>query len=195
MKYVKILGLLAVAAAAMMAFAGSASATTLTSPKGVTYTGPIIAEAEGHAILHNPAAKIECASTVHGNVEKHGTGVTVEGTISTLDFTGCTGSWTVTGTGGTLIAHWITGTNNATLTSTGATVTAVNDSLGITCRYATSATHIGTLTGAANDESHATLHINASIPFHSGSIFCGSGNSAWTAAYTVTTPKGLIVDA
>ena len=69
MKYVKMLGLLAVAAAALMAFAGTASATTVTSG-GVTYTGEIAASAEGHAVLDNPIAKIECASTVAGTGER-----------------------------------------------------------------------------------------------------------------------------
>ena len=190
MKYLKILGLLAVAASAMMAFAGSASATTLTAPAGTTYTGEIVAENEtGHVRLHNPAANIECSSTVKGTVTGHGASVTAEGEISTLDFTPCTGNWTVTGNiGGTLIAH-----TGGAITSTGATVTAVNDSLGITCRYATNATSIGTLTGATSSTTHATLDISASIPFHSGSIFCGSGASAWTGNYTVTTPKGLVI--
>ena len=129
----------------------------------------------------------------HRSVSTHGSGVTVSGPISALSFTGCTGTWTVSVTnGGSLEAH-ATGGGNATLTSSAATVVAVNDSLGITCRYKTENTDIGTLTGAASSTSHATLDISASIPFHSGSIFCGSGASAWTGSYTVTTPKGAIV--
>ena len=74
MKYLKMLGLMAVAAAAMMAFAGSASAATLTSPAG-TYAGPgtvIHAESEGHATLDSPIGQIRCNSTVEGEVEKGG---------------------------------------------------------------------------------------------------------------------------
>ena len=52
MKYVKILGLLAVAATALMAFAATASATTATS-NGSTYTEGIKAANEnGHGKLH-----------------------------------------------------------------------------------------------------------------------------------------------
>ena len=189
MKYVKILGLLAVAASALMAFAATASADTATSPTGTTYTGTIHAESEGHAILHNPIAKIECPSTVHGHIEVHGAGKTVSGKITTLTFGPCTDEWHVTVvSAGSLSVHGVTGTENGDVFSTGATVEATR--FGLTCRYTTNNTTIGTLTGG----SPATLDINASIPFHSGSIFCGSGATAWTGAYKVTTPSSLYID-
>jgi|SRR6476469_2097343 len=191
MKYVKMLALLAVAAAALMAFAGTASATVITS-NGSAYTGTIEASAEGHAVLDNPIAKIECASTVAGSIESHGTGVTAKGPISALSFTGCTDSWHVTVvSSGSLEGHYLEGTN-VTLTSSGATVEATR--FGISCRYATSSTHVGTITGSKNTGGTATFHINASIPFHSGSIFCGSGATAWTGSYSVTSPMNLDVD-
>lgn len=198
MKYIKIMGLLAVAAAALMAFAGSASATTLTAPSGTVFTGTLEASAEGHVVLDNPIAKIECASTVKGAVTQHGTGVTVKGTIAKEDltFTGCTNSWHVTVVSpGTLEIHNISGTHDGTLTSSGATVESTR--FGITCRYATNATHIGRLTGAPaiNEPEHATLDISAGIPFHGGSGLCGEGNTTWTGSYTVTTPTNLSVDA
>jgi hypothetical protein len=188
MKYVKILGLLAVAAAALMAFAGSASATTLTSPKGTTYTGKIHAVSEGHAVLHNPIAKIECASTVEGEVTSHGSGVTVVGHISTLDFTNCTNSWHVTTVApGFLEIHW-TSANNGTLTSSEAKVSSTR--FGITCTYGTNKTDIGTVTGGKT----ATLDIEGSIPFLEGSGLCGSGATQWTGSYSIDTPDELLVD-
>ena len=84
MKYAKMLGLLAVAAAALMAFAGVASATTLTSPSGTTYTSTIKATSEGTTTLHNSSLGIAVSceeSTVEGKVEKHGSGVTVPATF------------------------------------------------------------------------------------------------------------------
>ena len=167
MKYAKILGLLAVAAAAMMAFAASASATAVTS-NGSVYTGVIKATHEGtHVTLHNAAAEIPCNSSVEGSVESHGSSSTAAGKITSLVFNNCTGGWTVTvNTPGTLEVHttWTrtihepggqvtehtnpNSTNNGTLTSSGATVTATNHALGLTCRYATNATDIGTLTGS-----------------------------------------------
>ncbi len=190
MKYIKILGLLAVAAAAMMAFAGSASATTVTSNDGTTPT--IEASAEGHAVLHNPIAKIECASTVKGAVESHGSGVTAKGNIASLTFGSpvgtCTNDWHVTVvSAGSLEIHSI-GSGNGTLTSSGATVEATR--FGINCRYSTNNTDIGTVTGGE----HATLHIQASIPFHSGSFLCGSGATVWTGSYKVSSPTNLTVD-
>jgi hypothetical protein len=196
MKYVKILGLLAVSAAALMAFAATASATQVTAPAGTLYTGTITAEAEnGHVKLHNPAALIECASAVDGHLSSHGSAVTASGPITALSFTGCTGAWTVTvNAPGTLEAHKNAGDHNAVLTSSGATVTAFNHSLGINCRYLTANTTIGTVTSAASSTGHATLDISANIPFHSGSPFCGTGTTAWTGQYKVTSPTGLTFD-
>jgi hypothetical protein len=196
MKHVKILGLLVVAAAALMAFAGTASATTLTSPTGVPYTGAIKSVHEGtHVVLDNPVAKIECNSTVEGSkVESHGAGVTAKGPINSLAFTNCTNSWHVTVvSAGSLEVHGNAG-NTGTLTSSGATVTSTR--FGIECRYATNNTDIGTITGSSHTKGgHATLHITAAIPFHGGSSFCGSGATTWTGSYTVTTPSTLYIDA
>jgi len=187
MKYVKILGLLAVAAAALMAFAGTASATTVTSAEGTTPT--LSSSAEGHVVLDNPIAKIECASAVTGKVESHGAGVTAKGNISALSFTNCTNSWHVTVvTAGSLEVHSI-GSGDGTLTSSGATVESTR--LGVICRYVTSSTDIGTVT----DGTHATLDISAAIPFHSGSGLCGTSATTWTGSYKVNSPTNLVIDA
>jgi hypothetical protein len=194
MKYVKILGLLAVAAAALMAFAASASATTVTTETagGAIDSTPIIHAVNegGHVSLANTTANIECSSTVEGEVESHGSGVTAGGKISILEFTGCTNGWTVkVEANGSLEVHYTSG-SNGTLTSSGATVTAILHTLfgDITCRYSTNNTHIGTLTGG----SPGTLHITGSIPFHSGGGLCGTGNSQWSGNYVTTLP--LFVD-
>ena len=191
MKYVKMLGLLAVAAAALLAFAGSASADEATSPTKTVYTGSIVAKAEGHAVLHNPIAKIECPSTVQGEIEKHGAGKgNVEGKISSLTFNNCTDSWhvTVVAAGSLAVDAYTATGGDGDVYSTGATVEATR--FGISCRYATSGTTVGRLTGGKT----ATMDIEASIPFHSGSIFCGSGATKWTGGYEVTTPDELWVD-
>jgi len=191
MKYVKILGLLAVAAAALMAFAGAASATSVTSPTGtvLSSTKAIHAVNEGgHVKLANPIANIECSSTVEGKISTQGAGVTAEGGISTLDFTGCTNSWVVTTVSpGTLIAHW-TGGYNGILTSTGAKVRAVR--IGITCVYETNATEIGVITGG----NPATLAISARIPINEkeSSTLCGTGTFAWSGSYVTT--EALYID-
>jgi hypothetical protein len=172
---------LAMAAASILWMAAAtASATNIEAPEGTIYTGPVAAEAEGHVVLDNPIAKIECASTVEGEIESHGEGVPAKGNLSTLTFTGCTDSWHVTVvTAGSLSIEHTSG-SDGDLFSTGATVEATR--FGITCRYATNNTTVGTVTGGAP----ATLDISASIPFHSGSVFCGSGGTAWTGSYEVT---------
>jgi hypothetical protein len=98
MKYVKILGLLAVAAAAMMAFAASASATIVTTTTGGAAATPKIhaVNENTHVTLANPIANISCSSTVEGEVESHGSEAPASGKIGTLLFTGCTNSWHVT---------------------------------------------------------------------------------------------------
>jgi hypothetical protein len=186
MKYVKILGLLAVAGAAMMALAASASATTITTTTGGSAATPTIHAVNelGHVSLHNPEANIECASTVEGTVERHSPTGTAGGNISNLSFTGCTNGWTVTvNSPGSLEVHWTSG-HNGTLTSSGATVTATLNLFffHVTCRYATNGTDIGTITGG----NPATLDIEANIPFHGGSAACGEEPSAWTGKYITT---------
>jgi hypothetical protein len=207
MRYVKVLGLLAVAAAALMAFASTALADVATSPTGTTYTvtdtkekeggghetvftRPLSAEAEGHAVLDNPIAKIECPSTVSGEIESEDKeGENVSGSIKSLTFNNCTDSWHVTVvSAGSLSVNGSAGSYNGDVFSTGATVEATR--FGITCRYATSNTTVGTATSG----SPATMHINANIPFHSGSVFCGSGATAWTGSYEVSAPSSLYVE-
>jgi hypothetical protein len=189
MKYVKILGLLAVAAAALMAFAGVASADQVsTSTGGAAATPTVHATSVGHAILHNPIAKIECNSTVEGKVESHGAGKVVKGKITKLTFEPCTNSWHVTPILNGELELEATSNYNGNVYSVGTTVETTR--FGITCLYATTTTtKIGTFTGGLD----AKLDIEANIPFHGGSSFCGSTATAWTGTYTVNTPAGLFL--
>jgi hypothetical protein len=198
MKYVKILGLLAVAAAAFMAMAATASATILTSPTGTTYTSKIVAEAEHPpgVTLHGSFTSVNCTnSLVEGNVEKHGAGVTAGGIVSKLTFTNCNFPVKVLKNGSLEIhpincnaAKYCTGT----LTSTGAEVT-IETSIA-SCIFATASTDLGTLTGTDDTKGHATLDISAEIPRTGHSFFCGS-KGIWTGSYTVKTPSSLWINA
>jgi hypothetical protein len=199
MKYVKMLGLLAIAAAALMAFAGSASATTLTSPTGTTYTGKITAESHnGPTTLHGSFVSVSCQkSHVEGQVEKHGPGVTVSGKIATLSFAECSDEVTVLKPG-SLEIHAVNCNSKTkyctgTLTSTGAEIK-IHTSVG-ECIFTTSGTHLGTVTGTDHTGHHATLDIDsAAIPRTGGSFFCGASGE-WTGSYTVTTPTNLWINA
>jgi len=185
MKYVKILGLLAVAAAALMAFAGTASATSVTETTGGAAATPTIHAVNegGHVTLANPIANISCSSTVSGAVESHGSGIAASGNIGELLFTGCTNSWHVTATAnGSLEVNWTSG-HSGLLTSKNAKVDTTR--LGVTCVYGTGAgTAIGTVTGG----SPATLKIEASIPIVAAesSGLCGTGNAKWEGSYVTT---------
>jgi hypothetical protein len=191
MKHVKMLGLLAVAAAALMAFAGTASATTLTSPAGTAYTSTIKATST-HSSLHGSFISVTCThSAVEGKVETHGAGVTAGGKISSLSFGGCNYAVTVKKTGSLEVHYANSGGGTGTVTSTGAEI-AIHTSIG-ECIFTTSATDIGYLVGSTTK--HATLEIgSAAIPRTGGSFFCGSSGE-WTGDYTVTTPSTLYVDA
>ena len=197
MKYVKMLGLLAVAVSALMAFAATASATTLTSPTGTTYTGTIKSESEGATTLHGSFVDVSCGkSQVEGKVETHGTGVTAGGKISKLTFEECNFKTTVL-KAGSLEVHAVTcDANNectGTLTSSGAEITIATSIAN--CIFTTSNTHIGTLTPTNDTGGHATLDIDSSaIPRTGHSIFCGSSGE-WTGSYTVTSPSTLWINA
>ncbi|HET9396569.1 MAG TPA: hypothetical protein VFO36_10970 [Nitrospiraceae bacterium] len=206
MKYLKMLGLAAVAAAALMAFvgAGTASATTLTAPEGTQVpAGTLItAEAETHVTLHPPFGSITCAkSHVEGKTSNAGSATeTVKGNISTLSFGECNATVTVLKAGSLEIHTDPEGqpaNGNGILTSSGAEVTVVY--LGFHCIFSTNNTNIGTVTGYTNanttSKEHATFDISATIPRTGGSsgAFCGS-TAQWTGAYTITTPKKLWVD-
>lgn len=205
MKYVKMLGLLAMAAAAVMAFVGSASAATLTSPTGtVLGTGTVIkAAAEGVTKLDG-SVDVACnESHVEGTVTNAGGGVptqTVEGNITKLEFTGCAKDTVNVLAGGSLSIHSL-GNGNGTLTSTGAIVTVqlhrtlLGFPITTHCIYVTNNTHIGTVTGSHNTASGtATLDIDSAlIPQEPTDGACGE-NAEWTGSYEVTEPDPLYID-
>lgn len=191
MKYVKILGVLAVAAAAMMAFAASASATTVTDSSG-NGTPTIHAVNEGtHVELHNAIVNIKCNSTVTGTVTSHGSGITASGHISVLTFNNCTDEWVVDVDPeklGSLEIHYTgagTGHGAGTLTSSGSRVIATR--AGLQCIYETKETPIGTVVGG----NKATLAISASIPRVGGSFLCGGATASWTGSYETTATLGI----
>jgi hypothetical protein len=216
MKYVKMLGLLAVAVTAMSAFAATASATQLTSPTGTTYTGKITAVNEENVSLDGAFVTVTCeVSHVEGTVTQHGAGVTVKGNIEKLTFTNKEGKpcnfpvtvvekgslevHAVSESGGKIVACTTPEAKECTgtLTSSGAKVS-IATSVG-TCVFTTSATDIGTLTPTNDTKSTATLDIGApggttgKIPRTEGNFLCGTSGQ-WTGSYKVETPMELWID-
>jgi hypothetical protein len=196
MKYLKILGLAAVAAMALMAFgAGTASATKLCKNNlsttacsehyGVgtvvegTLTGSAVLETLGGSTIDTCTG-----STMSGKTSNTAaTGEEVKGSIETLSWTGCTFP-TSTVTKGALDIGHISGTDNGTLTATNTEVT-INSGIFGHCIYGAPATglDLGTVIGGHPPK----ITINAIVPLIKGEGFCPT-EARWTASYTVTKP-------
>lgn len=171
MKFAK-LGLLAAAVAALMAFVGSSSATTLTAPEGTTYTGGLTVTST-NLKLDGAFVTVECShSQAKANVEGHGAGNDVTGKLSSLTFTGCNYTTTVKNAGSLAV------NSSNGVSSTGASVE-VTTSVG-TCVFTTNNTSVGSLT----EGSSSTLDINsAKIPRTGGNFLCGSSGTL-TGSYS-----------
>jgi hypothetical protein len=182
MNNLKTLGTAVLAIAALLALAGPAAATNLTSPKGTTYTGTVKAEA-GTIEVHGPFTTVACTkSTAEAKIENHGASITVSGKVSGLTFTGCNFPVKVLKYGS------VEGHTGGTVTSSGAEIT-VETSIA-NCLFVTESTDVGSGTGGTP----ARLDINsAGIPRTGHSFFCGSSATA-TGSYTVTTPGTLFLD-
>ncbi len=182
MNYIKMLGLLAIAAAALMAFAGTASASVLTSPEGTTYTSSITATST-NSELHGSFVSIKCShSEMKGKIETHGAGQDAGGNLSSVTFTGCNYPVTTTTYG----SGWFS--SLARFFSLGFLFHS-HTSVG-TCTFTTNNTDLGTLTEGKN----AYISINsAKIPRTGGNFLCGSSGT-WTGSYDLTTPNDLWVD-
>jgi len=187
MKHVKMLGLLVMAAASLMAFASSASAApTLTAPKaGEEYTGTLTATLTGSALLKAGIEDTCTGSSVSGTVgtnnETHAKGSVAK---TGLTFTSCTKDTVVLAGGELTIAP------SGTVTATGFEVTVNDTALGVSCVYgATTGLTLGTLTPGTT----AKLAISTTkLKKVSGPFFCAS-EGTWTANYTVTTPDTLLL--
>jgi len=188
MKHVKMLGLLVMAAASLMAFASSASAApVLTAPAGTEYTGTIQASLEkGTSALLKAGITTTCTeSAVDGDVTVNNT-THAEGPITTLTFGTCGTSDVKTITPGSLTindAGEVFAINN--------NVEIKETSLGVTCFYggaASPGTKLGTLAGTK-------LTVNTTkLQRKTGSNFFCAAEGTWTANYVVTNPAaGFII--
>ncbi len=195
MRYIKVFGLAAVTAIAMMALAGTASATVATSPEGTAYTGKIKAQSvTEHVDLTGPfGLHLQCNSSGEGTLESHGSSSTVRGEIEVFPFPSCTNGYSVsTLKGGQLEVHTEGGSSNGngTLTSHNGEFE-VKTPAEMTCIYKTNNTYIGVLTGS--NKGHAKADISATVPRTGGSALCGASGTL-KASYTVTTPSTLYID-
>jgi hypothetical protein len=206
MKYLKLLGLAAVAAMALTAFFGasSASATVLctTTPAAGTACGTgwhvdeLHLVAKGTITLANTNKAIEAKCTVStSQVTKTETGdathtpkghVTVAGLIWGEVGKGCEQT-TDTVAGGELEVHWTPGTSDGTITASGFEVTVVL--AGVSCTLGLNGTQsIGELTGGAP----AIVHVGVGVVKKAGSFLCPS-TGTWEGTYEITNHTAVYV--
>jgi len=209
-KYVKLLGLAVVAAAALMAFAGAgtASATVLCKTNvipcgesGWTYgigteihatqekgeTG-ILEDTEGHVLVTCSESTVLATTLNHGSASE-----TVRAAVTKLTFGGCTGTVDVL-TLGELEIHHIEGSGtDGTITAKNTKVTVKITENTLSCVYgAGTGIDIGTLTHSTGPTEPATIDINAVVPKVEGSFVCPP-TTRWTAKYLVTSPVPLYI--
>jgi hypothetical protein len=204
MKYLKTLGLVAVAAMAFMALAGSstASATILCKtsaspcPEGWDYP----AGTELHAripkpafideIVHEGEISDECPQQTIGGKTKNTGGATetVSLPIEQLSWAECPRAYTFLKRGSLEIHYASEANSTVTLKESEYTMIFV----GFDCVYGSgSGVHFGTLTGG----SEPTIHVVATIPRTAGNILACPPEIRWTADFEITTPTPLHVAA
>jgi len=204
MKYLKMLGLAAVAAAAMTAFAGAGTAsantvlceTTITVGCGAqNWDWNVGSEIDFSLANGNTSRLTDTAGFITIDTCTAGTIKGILATTTTPTFTVPAGSVTWSGctttthtlTPGSIQFHAIAGTHNATVTATGLGVTTQFG--GNTCTYGFGSIYkdIGTLTGDPTG-TNLTLHINVAVvldPQHSAASGCPA-SGRWTATYQYT---------
>jgi hypothetical protein len=201
MKYLKRLGPVALAIAAMMVLAAGASATVMTSPAGTKLEAGAEVKLSSTAISWDGTVARSCTgSTMAGKVSSAGSASsTVTVPLSTLTFTGCGTDTTSIINAGTLEFHATSG-GNGTVTWTGAemTVQLHRTVLGFPitthCIYKTNATDIGTFSGSSTTKGTAKLEIGSSpIPQAATDGACGE-DAVLTGNYTFTSPDYLDAD-
>ncbi len=178
---------LTVLSAMALAFATTASATTLevggtAKNSEVTVEATLASGSSGLLTDTFGVAAITCtSSTVKGHTSSPFTGTTVGGPLTALSVGACSEGLTTVDTAGSFTIERIGTTTNGTVRSTGAKITAPSFFGVLTCT--TSNTDIGTLTGVASGK--GKLDINAVI---SCTVI---GTTKLSATYTVTSPEGL----
>lgn len=202
MKYLKMLGLVAVAAMALTALlgTGSASATVLCKtyvtpcPTGWDYgagTEIHATTAAGTTVevrtTSGTVLKTCKSSTIKGKTTNTGSATeTVLGNIEEMTFTECTRSVAVLALG-TFEIHYVGPKTKGVLTSKGAKIT-TNTIFG-SCTYGTgSGTQLGVL--ESDEVTEAELNLEAVLTKEEGSGLCPA-DAVWLAKYKITSPKPL----
>jgi hypothetical protein len=203
MRYLKMLALVAMATAGLMAFVGASSASagvlckTETDPcnNRVKKNETVSSQTQtGKAAFINTGLKnIECEkSTLAGEVTKEGgKGEVPEVAVQTLSFTNCKCEVMVLKKGTYYMSH-IAGTFDGRPFGTGQEIATQCVILGVQvkCVYSTN----NTLLGELQKGNPAVIELNAKLQLVPASSEPGCEETAtWTGFYEVTTPKPLYV--
>lgn len=198
MKYLKMLGLAAVAAAALMAILGASTASATVICKNNLNTEkcsePYAIGTKGTASLEKGTSLVltdtegesldTCKeSTVTGVLKSQGSGVPALSELSSLTWGGCNFTTTTVNPGSGELT-WIKGTDNGTLVTHNTQVT-INTIFFGTCSYGTGASlDMGTTVGG----NPGSLTINTVIHKLEGSNFACPETTKLTAKYVATSP-------
>jgi hypothetical protein len=205
MKQLKILGLMVVAAAALMATVGattaSATDTALCEEKTTNVGGlpvcegghlyplntTINAELETFILIQTPLGNIECSESTLRFWTEDDTEEPLGAVVETLWFK-CFEATLTTVNKGTIdidIIDTPAWTHNGTLTFTGTEIKVAK--WGQECTYKIG--HGGTLTGGAV----ATIDFKGTLTKTAGGVFCPGQNVTFTGFYKITSPQPLWV--
>jgi hypothetical protein len=188
MRYLKMLGLIAMAAAALMAFAGSASAQTFTAPAGTEYTGSWGASLEGSIIWNLGFAEITCtAGTVAGKLTTNNN-TEASGSITSWGFSNCKEGQTVDTLNNSGTLTILKSTHAVSGTGTEVTFAVA----GVSCVYSfgSTSTPLGT---ASNTGSGITLKVHGTLKITLGGFLCANSGTV-AASFIFTNPFGSILD-
>jgi hypothetical protein len=183
MKKLRALGVFAVAAASLTAFAGSASATTpVIFSTGVEYTGTIDFSGTESLFWEASVIQITCTEwTIEGDVTTNTNGV-ASGPITSISLTNC-GESTVD----TLAAGSFEIKSGGETRLSGNRVTM--ERFGISCVYGGgTGTKFGTL------KAGGSLKVEAALPKQTGSNFLCPSTAAVSGTGTITSPHNITFD-
>jgi hypothetical protein len=201
MKFLKMLGLAAIAAAALMAFVGTgtSSATVLcsttTSPCPEAQKWPVktrieftLASGTSLVWVNNGTTLETCTeATLKTDITNAGSATTtVTSENNALSFNQCTFANGFTKLGG-LEIHNISGTSNGTVTATGEVGWTFNNPMFGSCVYGWKA---GGVVGTITEGKPATLDLNTGITRLTGSSLLCPENGNLNGSMTQTGPSG-----
>lgn len=193
MKYLKMLGLAAFAAMALMAFgAGTASATKLCTDSACATVYPTGTEISSSlktsstARLTSGGSTIDtCSSSTVTGTTTNKEGATVAGSISSLTWGSCTVTTDTVANGSLEIEK--TGANEGKAIGKGWEVT--TSTFGTSCTFGPGT---GTVLSTIKGGVEPVMVINSTVSKTAGNFLC-PGTTGWDAEYVVTSPHALFI--